>query len=242
LDVRAIVQEVGVSLDRSKFRRLLNRKRLVSKMSRWVRDRWRYLGKDETAAFFGSARAAFDRPDLVSRVTDINSAETLEIVDRVSPAVIAVFGTSILRPPLLTRGGIGILNLHGGLSPHYRGADCTFWALHNGQPDQVGCTIHFVNAGVDTGAIIAYVQPEVRTGDDELTLFTRGVRDSAEVYAQAIARLLQGEKLGQPQREKGHLYQVKDRTFAAERALARRFPGGLIDVSLPPRVRWFRCE
>src|SRR5947207_1183978 len=98
-----------------------------------------------------------------------------------------------------------------GRSPRYRGADCTFWALYNGEPEQVGCTLHRIDAGIDTGTLIAHVRPEVRESDDELTLFWRGIRDSAEVYVEMLSRLERGETLGQPQSEKGTLYQVRQR-------------------------------
>jgi methionyl-tRNA formyltransferase len=176
----------------------------------------------------------------VQRADHINDRAVFDAVQRLAPDVVAVFGTSLIRPPLLGQGRLGMLNLHGGLSPDYRGADCTFWALYNGEPEQVGCTLHFINAGIDTGALVAHVCPEVRDGDDELTLFWRAVRDSAEVYAEAIERLGSGEALGQRQDRKGRLYQVKDRTWAAEREFARRLPGGVVrGTSLPPRVKWF---
>ena len=66
------------------------------------------------------------------------------------PDAIAVFGTSLIRGPLLAMGRLGLFNLHGGLSPRYRGADCTFWALYNGEPENVGCTLHRIDAGIDT--------------------------------------------------------------------------------------------
>jgi hypothetical protein len=91
--------------------------------------------------------------------------------------------------------------------------------------------------------LIAHVCPEVVEGDDELTLFWRAVRDSAEVYAQAIERLGRGETLGQRQDRKGRLYQVKDRTWAAEREFARRLPGGVVHgTRLPARVTWFSAR
>ena len=69
--------------------------------------------------------------------------------------------------------------------------------------------------------LIAHICPEVREGDDELTLFWRAVRDSADVYVEMLERLERGERLGQPQREKGRLYQVKT-TWLARRAAAGR--------------------
>lgn len=240
LDVAAIVQEVGRRITPAKLASLAKPPVAARKIGRWLRDRKRYAGNPEARFFFGEADVRLDRPDLAQRAEHINDRAVFDIVQRLAPDVVAVFGTSLIRPPLLGQGRLGMLNLHGGLSPDYRGADCTFWALHNGEPEQVGCTLHFINAGIDTGALVAHVCPEVRDGDDELTLFWRAVRDSAEVYAEAIERLGRGEGLGQRQDRKGRLYQVKDRTWAAEREFARRLPGGIVrGVSLPKRVKWF---
>jgi len=74
----------------------------------------------------------------------------------------------------LEKGRLGVINLHGGLSPEYRGADCTFWALHNQEPEKIGCT-YITLCGIDTGNIIAHVSPEIKETDDELTLFWRAV-------------------------------------------------------------------
>jgi len=240
LDVLAIVQEVGRRITPAKLASMAKPKVAARKIGRWLRDRKRYSGNGEAGFFFGEAEVKLDRPDLLQAVDHINDRAAFDTVRRLAPDFVAVFGTSLIKPPLLGQGRLGMLNLHGGLSPDYRGADCTFWALFNGEPAQIGCTLHFINAGIDTGALIAHVCPEVREGDDELTLFWRAVRDSAEVYAEAIERLARGEALGQRQDRKGRLYQVKDRTWAAEREFARRLPGGVLrGVSLPARVKWF---
>jgi folate-dependent phosphoribosylglycinamide formyltransferase PurN len=240
LDVQAIIQEVGRRITPSKLASLAKPEVAARKIGRWLRDRKRYVGNREAEFFFREKEARLDRADLLRRAEYVNDAEVFDIVRRLSPDIVAVFGTSLIKPPLLGLGRLGMLNLHGGLSPDYRGADCTFWALYNGEPEQVGCTLHFINAGIDTGALIAHVCPEVREGDDELLLFWRAVRDSAEVYVEAVERLSRGETLGLRQGRKGRLYQVKDRTWAAEREFARRLPGRVVRrVDLPPRVTWF---
>jgi methionyl-tRNA formyltransferase len=240
LDVRAIVQEVGRRITPAKLLSMSRPEVAARKIGRWVRDRKRYAGNREATFLFGEAPVCLDRPDLLQRAEHINEPAVFETVQRLAPDIVAVFGTSLIRPPLLGQGQLGMLNLHGGLSPDYRGADCTFWALYNGEPQRIGCTLHFINAGIDTGALVAHVCPEVRDGDDELALFWRAVRDSAEVYVEAIERLARGESLGRPQDGKGRLYQVKQRTWAAEREFARRLPGGVVrGVSLPARVTWF---
>ena len=80
-------------------------------------------------------------------------------------------------------------------------------------------------------------------GDDELTLFWRAVRDSAEVYAEFFERIERGEKIGQPQTEKGSLYQVKDRGLQHEQHLEKLLREGLLKgIHLPLRVKWFAME
>jgi methionyl-tRNA formyltransferase len=241
--VLAVVQEVGTEWSARKLLRRLGPASLWRKAWRWLRDRGRYAGAGEARFFFGSQTPRLARADLRVEVPHINHPEVLALADRLKPDVIAVFGTSLIRGPLLERGRLGIFNLHGGLSPRYRGADCTFWALHNGEPDQVGCTLHRIDSGIDTGKLVAHIRPEVRESDDELTLFWRAVRDSAEVYAQMLERLERGESLGVAQSEKGTLYQVKQRGWREERRLAKKIDGGLLrGVNLPPRVEWFTAD
>lgn len=237
----AIVQETGGENKAQKLKKLLKNPRLLkTKVWRWIRDRRRYAGGKEAKFFFGNRSPEFDRPDLIFNVPHINHQDVVDLADRLQPDVVAVFGTSLIRGELLNKGRLGIVNLHGGLSPFYRGADCTFWALYNGEPDQVGCTLHFIDPGIDTGNLIAHVSPEVKESDDELTLFWRSVQDSAEVYAELFDRLESGERFGEVQTDKGCLYQVKQREYRHERDLDKRMKEGLLKgVDLPLRIKWF---
>lgn len=238
----AIVQEVGGENRSAKLIKLALRPTILwSKVWRWLRDRRRYTGQGEAKFFFGAEVPVLERSDLLVEVPHINHPSVAALADEHQPDVIAVFGTSLIKGELLKKGRYGIVNLHGGLSPHYRGADCTFWALYNGEPDQVGCTLHFIDPGIDSGDLIAHVCPQVKEGDDELNLFWRAVRDSAEVYAELFDKLAAGDPVGQPQQSKGTLYQVKDRGWRHERLLDARLRQGMLKgVQIPPRVHWFQ--
>jgi hypothetical protein len=239
----AIVQETGSHWTGKKIIHLLSPGHLARKAWRWLRDRRRYAAGGEARFFFGSSTPRLARQDLLFEVPHVNHPDVVALAERLQPDVITVFGTSLIREPLLQKGRLGIFNLHGGLSPHYRGADCTFWALYNGEPGQVGCTLHRIDAGIDTGALVAHISPEIAEGDDELTLFWRAVRDSAEIYAELLQRLERGERPGEAQREKGRLYQVRERGWREERQLAARMRDGLLrGIKLPRRVRWFQAK
>ena len=236
----AIVHETGAHWTPAKVANKLKPANLGRKSWRWLRDRRRYGGGDEARFFFGDAPPQLDRPDLVVEVAHINDSRVIDLAQRLDPDVIAVFGTSLIKGPLLKMGRLGIVNLHGGLSPEYRGADCTFWALYNDEPEKVGCTIHFIDEGIDTGNLIAHVSPEVKPGDDELTLFWRAVKESAEAYVELFERLGRGESFGQHQPGKGRLYQVKDRGWRHEKVLDLRLRNGMLAAAnLPSRVCWF---
>lgn len=234
-DVVAIVHEAPAHWTLEKLSHNLKPNVFFRKAWRWLRDRRRYAGNPEARFFFGDQPHKLDRPDLVREVPSVSHPEMLALAEQYQPDLICVFGTSLIRGPLLER--FTLVNLHGGLSPEYRGADCTFWALHNGEPEKVGCTLHFIDAGIDTGRLIAHVCPEVKSGDDELTLFWRAVRDSAEVYAELVSRFHMSVLSGASQPGRGKLYQVKDRTWASERALSRKLRSGLLS-ELPARVIW----
>lgn len=239
-EVIAIVQETGSEWTMRKFISILRPDKLFRKSWRWLRDRRRYHGNPEAGYFFPDRIPELDKPELVKEVPHINHPDVVRLADRHNPDLIAVFGTSLIRGDLLHKAKLGIVNLHGGLSPEYRGADCTFWALFNREPEKVGCTLHFIDAGIDTGRLIAHISPEVRPDDDELTLFWRGVKQSAAVYAELMVRLANGERFGVPQQGKGCLYQVKQRGLRHERKLKRMMDQGLLqDRDLGPRIRWF---
>jgi methionyl-tRNA formyltransferase len=242
-DVLAIVQETGSEWSARKIFRMLRPDRLFRKLWRWIRDRRRYHGNPEAKYFFNGKPPELDHPELVREVPHINHPDVVQLARQLEPDLIAVFGTSLIRGELLQQGRLGLVNLHGGLSPEYRGADCTFWALYNNEPGKAGCTLHFIDQGIDTGRLIAHICPEVHDDDDELILFWRSIRESARVYAELMQRMARGETPGVPQGGRGRLYQVKQRGLRQELKVARMLHDGLLhNTGLGTRVRWFGVD
>ena len=52
-----------------------------------------------------------------------------------------------------------------GFSPYYRGTDCNFWALYDGNFDKVGATIHLLSSKLDGGKIIEHAYPNKKYKD-----------------------------------------------------------------------------
>jgi hypothetical protein len=239
-DALAIVQETGSAFSWKKLFKTLRPDNFFRKVWRWLRDRRRYTGNREGKFFFGEQTPKLEHPELVREFPHINHPDVVTLARELKPDILAVFGTSLIRGDLLKEGRLGIANLHGGLSPEYRGADCTFWALYNREPEKIGCTLHWIDAGIDTGRLIAHVSPEIKPDDDELGLFWRSVENSAGVYAEFLRRVAAGENFGQSQPHKGRLYQVKQRGLRHEQQVDRFLKDGLLQGINPGRrVTWF---
>ena len=82
-----------------------------------------------------------------------------------------------------------ILNIHPSLLPSFPGLDVQQAALDHGVRVS-GCTVHFVDAGLDSGPIVGQCSVPVRSGDDAASLAARILREEHQLYAEALRRLL----------------------------------------------------
>jgi phosphoribosylglycinamide formyltransferase-1 len=85
-----------------------------------------------------------------------------------------------------------ILNVHPSLLPAFPGLDAQAQALEFGAK-VAGCTVHFVDEGVDSGAIILQRAVPVRDDDTAESLSARVLEQEHIAYPEAIARVLSGE-------------------------------------------------
>jgi phosphoribosylglycinamide formyltransferase 1 len=97
----------------------------------------------------------------------------------------------LLTAPFLGRFP-GILNVHPSLLPSFPGAHAVEDALAHGVK-VTGATVHFVDAGVDTGAIVLQEAVEVRHGDTVETLHARIQEVEHRLLPQAVRLFLDGK-------------------------------------------------
>jgi methionyl-tRNA formyltransferase len=165
-----------------------------------------------------------------------SDAEEVALMTRARPDVVLVFGTGILREPFLSAFAGRILNIHLGLSPYYRGAGTNFWPLVNREPEYVGATIHYLDAGIDTGPILAHARPAIDRADGPHDIGNKTIVAAAETLLRAATAHVAGAALAVPQWGGGRLYQRKDFSADAVRALYTNFSTGMIDEYLAERA------
>ena len=96
---------------------------------------------------------------------DLNDAEVVETLRRLSPDLVVFTGGGLIRKEVLANAGAGVVNCHMGILPKYRGMDVVEWPILEGDLEHIGMTVHFMDEGVDTGDILCTKQVEFASGD-----------------------------------------------------------------------------
>lgn len=125
-----------------------------------------------------------DRPEW-----DRGLAQAVAVFD---PALVVTAGfMRILGSAFLGRFADRVVNTHPALLPAFPGAHAVRDALAHGAK-VTGCTVHVVDAGVDSGPIIAQRAVEVRDDDDEASLHERIKTVERELVVDVVGRIARG--------------------------------------------------
>jgi formyltetrahydrofolate-dependent phosphoribosylglycinamide formyltransferase len=125
----------------------------------------------EVAESHGIAVRKIPLIDFDSR--DLWQSELLSQVKEMNPDLIVAAGfMRILSPVFVNTFPEQIVNSHPSLLPQFPGAHAVRDAIEAGVM-VTGCTVHFIDEGVDTGKIISQEQVDVRPGESEEQLHER---------------------------------------------------------------------
>ena len=133
-------------------------------------------------------------PTFVHRVKDFETRAAWDVALAASVAgfepdlVVSAGFMKIVGKEFLARFGGRFVNTHPALLPSFPGAHGVRDALAYGAR-VTGCTVHFVDDGVDTGPIIAQGVVEVRDEDDESALHERIKEVERRLLVDVVGRL-----------------------------------------------------
>lgn len=149
------------------------------------------------------------------RVPGINCEEAISFSKEHNPALIIVSGTSLIKEKLLAvPASVGIINLHTGLSPYVKGGpNCTNWCIANNDWHLVGNTIMWINAGIDSGNIIASATVDITESADLFSAQKLVMEQAHSLYMDVIEYLLTSSppftSVSQQSIGKGNLFLTK---------------------------------
>jgi len=175
--------------------------------------------------------AALDRGLPVLQPPALRDSDTLARLRALSPEVMIVVAYGqILRRDVLDIPPRGVLNVHPSLLPRWRGASPIPAAILAGD-ERTGVTIMLMDAGMDSGPLLAQNEAPVQESDTAGSLGERLAEGGAGLLAETLPRWLAGEIEPQPQ----------DDSRATTSPLIRKEDGAL-DWSLPATDTWRRVR
>lgn len=139
-------------------------------------------------------------------IPDHRSAELRDSLLARAVDLLLQVGSVMIRKELLSAPSIGILNLHAGMLPKYRGLDSAMWAVLEGGVH--GVSAHLLAPGVDTGPIVLTETVPLIAGETISQLLARTHnKHKWQVFVRAACGLRDGRLQPRPQRaEEGRQY------------------------------------
>lgn len=165
-----------------------------------------------------------------------NGPGAFELLREIGVERVFLFGSSIIRDPLLAHFGGRIVNMHLGLSPYYRGSATNFWPLVHGLPECVGVTVHHATAVVDGGGILAQARPAIERGDSVHDIGCKTLAAGSGLL-QRYAAMAGPLPAGVRQSGEGRLCRRADFGIEPLHQLKSRFRDGMLDDYLRDRPR-----
>lgn len=145
----------------------------------------------------------------------INSQDGLEMLRSLDTDLLVTCHAPLLSGSVLKVAKVAAINVHYGIPPQYRGFDTLFWPWFKKDSDHIGGSIHYINAGVDTGDVLAKVYPALEKSDSETDFDIK----TADLLGIALTKVLafiinEGHiPIGERQVGKGRNYKRVDRTL-----------------------------
>jgi len=143
----------------------------------------------------GVATQVVSEPKFRTRLSDEVEMELVEDIRASGAELIVLAGwMRLVKSPMLEAFPRRIINIHPSLLPAFPGLEAWKQALSAGV-EKTGCTVHFVDGGMDTGEIIAQSEVLVLPGDTAETLHARIQEAEHRLYPEVIARFARREIL-----------------------------------------------
>jgi phosphoribosylglycinamide formyltransferase 1 len=117
--------------------------------------------------------------------------ELVRLLQEAGVELVALAGfMRVLKEPMLAAFPCRIINIHPSLLPKFPGIEAWKQALTAGEKI-TGCSVHYVDAGIDSGEIIAQRKVPVLPGDTPESLHARIQTAERALYPEVIAQFCQ---------------------------------------------------
>lgn len=127
---------------------------------------------------------------------DVNAPSSVDELAKFLPdlAISIRFG-QIFKSEIIGLPRFGVLNLHSGILPNYRGVMASFWAILNGEK-KLGTTLHYIrDSGIDTGDIVGFFEKEIDWNCSLISNINQLYYGGCELVLDALQKVSMCEKI-----------------------------------------------
>jgi methionyl-tRNA formyltransferase len=158
-------------------------------------------GRGQALAFSPVKQAALRMGLRVEQPERIRRPEAVELVRSFAVEAMVVVGYGQIIPQvIIDMPRHGILNVHASLLPRYRGAAPIQWAVANGET-RTGVTIMRIDAGLDTGDMLAKAETAIAPAETAIELGERLAGMGAALLVETLGRIAEIAAEPQPPAE-----------------------------------------
>jgi len=167
--------------------------------------------RSESRFFSTSLYRPEEIPTLEVTSAEINGQEVQRFLLAAKPDLLLSYGIQKLSDAVLASVEGLRWNIHGGLSPWYRGVITHFWPSYFLEPQMTGMTVHELTTAIDGGDIIHQVVAPLVAGDGLHDLACRAVTALGDELPELLA-ITYNHKLAPPakQRTTGRIWRALD--------------------------------
>lgn len=162
----------------------------------------------------------------------LNDAATINWVVQQQPDLVISYGVHKLSSDFLKTLSCPALNIHGGLSPWFRGNITLFWPFYMLKPNWAGMTVHVLTEQLDGGDILHHSVPQLHYGDGVHDVASKAVKQVAKDLKYIIRHIPMQEWKYIPQQHNGKLFVSTDWTPQHLRLIYNEFNDDIVDAYL----------
>lgn len=163
----------------------------------------------------------------------LNDTETVEFIKNSHADMLVTYGVHKVSEEIIEIMKGKAFNIHGGLSPWYKGNTTLFWPFYFLKPNWAGMTLHRLSVRLDGGDILHHSVPKLEHGDKMHEVACKAVVQVAEDLCKILQCLDNGERLiCKPQKGNGKLFLSQDWTPQLLRVIYELFDDKIVDMYL----------
>lgn len=186
--------------------------------------------RSEYRAFGSIDHTRWEIPTLKVETSELNSLKVKERIIELNPDIVISYGVHKLSEDLLDVFPVYSWNIHGGLSPWYRGNTTLFWPFYFLKPNWSGMTIHRLTSQLDGGGIIHHSVPQLEHGDGIHDVACKAVKQVALDLVTILKLILSGGSVEEvPQKSSGKLFTSIDWEPHHLRVIYEQFNNDIVD-------------